>query len=148
MELGKNCFGEYQSLGIYISRTLTAMSLILNTKIHVHFLVIQTAPLTTFWDMYLHVIQRKSCFIIFCIKFTIYQKKEQLQKFNFSSLRYLNRETPWKRFSQKKKVAIFFHLEIFIDKMTFNFHLFKDTYTKLMILLLLNILLQYSFYFI
>ena len=45
--------------------------------------------------------------------------------FHFSSLQYLNTETPWKRFSQERKVAIFFHLEIFVNKTTFDFHLFK-----------------------
>ena len=77
----------------------------------------------------------KNCFIIFCIKFTIYKKIHIFQKnsfknlfFHFSSLRYLNRVTTWKSFSQKRKVAIFFHLEIFVDKMTFNFHLFNKVY--------------------
>ena len=51
--------------------------------------------------------------------------KEQLQKSHFSSLRYLNRETPWKRFIQKRKVGMFFHLEIFVDKTTFNLHSFS-----------------------
>ena len=37
----------------------------------------------------------------------------------------LNRETLWKRFIQKRKVAIFFQLEIFVDKTTFNFHSFN-----------------------
>ena len=37
----------------------------------------------------------------------------------------LNRETLWKRFIQKRKVAIFFQLEIFVDKTTFNFDSFN-----------------------
>ena len=86
----------------------------------------------TFRDMYLHVIVRKkNCFITFCIKLTIYKKLKFLRKtaikisFSFTSLLYLNRETPWKLLIQKRKVAIFFLLEIFVDKAIFNFHSFN-----------------------
>ena len=37
----------------------------------------------------------------------------------------LNRETLWKRFIQKRKVAIFFQLEISVDKTTFIFQSFN-----------------------
>ena len=74
------------------------------------------------WLMYLHVIVLEKLFYNFLYKNHHVKKnsnfsKEKLWKslFHFSSLRYLNRETPWKRFSQKRKVAIIFHLEIFVD---------------------------------
>ena len=69
------------------------------------------------------------CFTSFCIKFTIYKKSSNFSNeqkiFQFYSLRYLNSETLLKRFSQKRKFAIFFQLEIFVDKTIFNFHSFK-----------------------
>ena len=40
MELEKNHFGEYECLEIHIARALTALSLTLSAKIHVHFIVI------------------------------------------------------------------------------------------------------------
>ena len=90
------------------------------------------SSILTFRDMYLHVIVRKkNCFITFCIKLTIYKKLKFLRRtaikisFSFTSLLYLNRETPWKFFIQKRKVAIFFLLEIFVDKTIFNFHSFN-----------------------
>ena len=75
--------------------------------------------------------KKKKCFIIFCIKLTIYIKNQIFKKnsfknsFHLTSLLYLNRETPWKRFIQKRKIAIFFQLEIFVHKTTFNFHSFN-----------------------
>ena len=45
--------------------------------------------------------------------------------FSFSSLGYLNRESAWKSFSQKRKVAIFFYLQTFVDITTFNSHSFN-----------------------
>ena len=66
------------------------------------------------------------CFTSFCIKFTIYKKSSNFSNeqkiFQFYSLRYLNSEALLKRFSQKRKFAIFFQLEIFVDKTIFNFH--------------------------
>ena len=45
------------------------------------------SSILTFWDMYLHVIVRKkNCFIIFCIKLTIYKK---IQIFKKNSYNYL-----------------------------------------------------------
>ena len=90
MELEKNHFWECQCLGIHIARALTAPSLTLSTKIHVHFIVIQAAPLTTFRDMYLHVIVlKKNYFIIFCIKFTIYKKIQNFQKNSYKNLFFI-----------------------------------------------------------
>ena len=60
MELEKNHFWEYLCLGIHIFRALTALRLTLGTKIHVHFIAIYAAPLTTFRDMHLHVIVLKN----------------------------------------------------------------------------------------
>ena len=44
----------------------------------------------------------------------------------------------------KKKLPLFFQLDNFVDKITFNFHLFN----KKKVLLLLDMLLQYSIHFV
>ena len=120
-------------MGIHIARALTSLRLTLNTKIHVHFLVIY-APLFQHFGTctYMQLCKKKLFYNLLYKIYHIYIKNQTFKEntfknlfFNFSSLRYLNRETPWKRFSEKRKVAKFFQLQIFVDKTTFNFHSFN-----------------------
>ena len=74
---------------------------------------------------------KKNCSIIFCVKFTIYKKIRIFQKNGNKNLFFIfllyipkqknSMETP----QPKRKIAIFLHLEIFVDKTTFNFHSFN-----------------------
>ena len=52
-------------------------------------------------------------------------KKSYKNLFFILILYYTLTETPWKHFIRKRKAAIFFHLEIFVDKTTFNFYSFN-----------------------
>ena len=54
MELEKNGVREYYCLGIHITRAVTALSLLLSTKIH-SFLCHISSSIPTFKDMYLRV---------------------------------------------------------------------------------------------
>ena len=65
-------------------------------------------------------------------------KKKQLQKYLFH---FTSQRNSMKTLYLKKKVALFFHLETFLDKTTFNFHLFSKVNNFV-------ILLQYSIHFI
>ena len=48
------------------------------------------SSILTFRDMYLHVIVRKkNCFIIFCIKFTIYKKNQIFKKNTYPNLFFI-----------------------------------------------------------
>ena len=51
----------------------------------------------------------------------MYKKNSNKNLFYLSSLKYLNNETLWKRFSQKKKAVIFFPTRNF----NFNLHSFN-----------------------
>ena len=153
MESEKNHFWEYQCLDIHIARALTAPSLTLSTKIHVHFLVIQAAPFQHFGtDMYLHVIVRKKiCFIIFCIKFNIYKKNQIFKKNSYTNLFFilllyytLTGKLYENGLSKKEKLQYFSNQKfLLIKQLSIPTHS-----TKLMILLLLNMLQQYSIHFI
>ena len=91
-----------------------------------------------------------NCFITFCVKFTIYKKIHIFKKGSYKNIFFILRlyytltEKLHGNALSKRKVTIFFQLEIFVDEATFNFHSFK----KLMIFLLLNVLLKYSIHFI
>ena len=52
-------------------------------------------------------------------------KKSYENLFFILLLYYTLTETPWKHFIQKRKAAIFFHLEFFVDKTTLNFYSFN-----------------------
>ena len=52
-------------------------------------------------------------------------KKSYENLFFILLLYYTLTETPWKHFIRKGRVAIFFQLENFVDKTTFNFHSFN-----------------------
>ena len=123
IELKKNgvrekSFWECQCLDIHIARALTALSLTLSMKIHVHLIVIQPAPFQHFIPT------------IFCTKLAMYIKN---QIFNTKSYRniffilllyYTLTENLYEN-ALSEKVALFFKLENFVDKTTFNFHLFN-----------------------
>ena len=103
-----------------------------------------------FRDMYLHVIVRKEIFvIIFCIKSTIYKKK--IQKNSYKNLFFillfyytLTEKLYGNALSKKEKLKFFSHQKFLLIK---QFSMSTHS-TKLMILLLLNILQQYSIHFI
>ena len=52
-------------------------------------------------------------------------KKSYKNLFFILILYYTLTETPWKHFIRKRKAAIFFHSEFFVDKTTFNFYSFS-----------------------
>ena len=72
---------------------------------------------------------KKHCCIIFCIKFTTYinnfLKKNSYNNLFFNFLLYDTLTDKLYGNALAKKNAIFFQLEIFVDKTTFNFHSFN-----------------------
>ena len=75
----------------------------------------------------------KNCSIIFYVKFTIYKKIQIFQKNSNKNLFFIfllyipKQKNSMETLKPKKKIAIFLHLEIFVDKTTFNFHSFNKT---------------------
>ena len=129
-ELEKNHFQEYQCLGVHVAQAVTALSLTLSMKMQVHFLVIQAAPFQHFWRCtYIQLCEinfSRNFFIIFCMKLTICMYIKYIKNNSYKNLFLIfllynchSRETRWKRVSLKN--LIFFQLEIFVDKITFNF---------------------------
>ena len=106
----------------------------------------------TFRDMYLHVIVRKiNCFLIFCIKFILYKKVQIFKKKSYKNLFFilllyyaLTEKPHGNALSKKEKLRYFSNYKfLLIKQLSISPHS-----TKLMILLLLIILLQYSIPFI
>ena len=157
MELEKNGVGEKLFLGVsghpYFSNSKST-EFNVEQKNTCSFAFYISSSISTSRDMYLPKIVRK-CFFYNLYKIhhvNVYRvyKKQQLWKslFHFSSLHFASLFSFFFLLDGnalvKKKLQYFFRLEIFVDKTTFDFYSFN----KVMIMLILNIPLQYSTHFI
>ena len=124
-------------MGIYIAQAVTALSVTLNTKIHVYFLVTQAALF-----QHLRSSTCKKISINFCIKFTIYMYIKYINYDSYKNLFFifllfnavtakLDRKDlplppspPQKK--KRKKLVNFFQREVFGHKTTcFQFRLIQ-----------------------